>query len=313
MIATTPQLKSKLYAAVLAATILILSGPATAAAPQSATKHDREFWHSIQKNHYAVPEGESAAALAHELSGYLGSPDPELRDDLAYSILDVWIIERPQLSRQELLPFAEEWSANLKAGIGESGTDSVLKRSFSALMLASIAQRDLKTQFLGDTRYHALLNDAISYLTSERDLRGYDATKGWIHPTAHTADLLKALAENDLLTQDDQHAILAAIATRLATAPTVYSYGEQDRLALAVRSIVTRRDFDAEYFNKWLAGLNESDDKVWKEKPLTPAILATYQNRTYMLEALIARMSTESLNPVATAAEAKVVAIIARR
>jgi hypothetical protein len=32
-----------------------------------------------------------------------------------------------------------------------------------------------------------------------------------------------------------------------------------------------------------------------------------------MLEALIARMSTESLNPVATAAEAKVVAIIARR
>ncbi len=313
MIAITKQLKSKFYAPLLAAAILILSGPATAAAQQSATKHDREYWHAIQKNHYAAPEGESAAALAHELSGYLGSPDPELRDDLAYSILDVWIIERPQLSRQELVPFVEEWSANLKIGIGESGTDSVLKRSFSALMLASIAQRDLKTQFLGETRYHGLLNNAISYLTSERDLRGYDASKGWIHATAHTADLLKALAENDLLTPEDQHAILTAVATRLATAPTIYSYGEQDRLALAVRSIAMRRDFDAEYFNKWLAALNEADGNVWKVKPLTPAILASYQNRTYMLEALIARMSTETLSATASAAQAKVVAVIARR
>ncbi len=298
----------------LAAVIFsVLFAATTAASPQSAPKHDRAFWRAIQTNHYAVPEGESAVELAHELSGYLGSPDPDLRDNLTYSILDVWIIERPQLSRQELIPFVEEWSANLKIGIGESGTDSVLKRSFSALVLSSIAQRDLKTQFLGDARYHALLADTISYLNSERDLRGYDGTKGWIHATAHTADLLKAIAENDLLTRDDQHAILAAIAERLATAPTVYSYGEQDRLAMAVRSIVLRRDFDAEYFNKWLAGLDEADSNVWKVKPLTPAILATYQNRTYMLEALIARMSSESLNPAATAAQSKVVAIIAKR
>jgi len=305
---------SKFYSlAIVAAALMLPSFAAFASTPQTAPKHDRAFWRAIQTNHYAVPNNESAVELAHELSTYLGSPDPELRDDLAYSILDVWIIERPQLARQELIPFVEEWSANLKIGLAESGTDTVLKRSFSALMLASIAQRDLKTQFLGDTRYHALLTDAISYLTNERDLRGYDATKGWIHSTAHTADLLKALAENDLLTQDDQHAILAAIAARLATSPTVYSYGEQDRLAMAVRSIVTRRDFDAEYFNKWLAALNEADSKVWKEKPLTPATLATYQNRTYMLEALVARMSTESLNPTATAAQARVVAIIARR
>ncbi len=165
------------------------------------------------------PKRESAVALAHELSGYLGSPDPDLRDNLAYSILDVWILERPQLSRQELIPFVEEWSANLKIGLGESGTDSVLKRSFSALCLASIAERDLKTPFLGPERYHALLGDAISYLVSEKDLRGYDATIGWIHPTAHTADLLAALAKNDFLTKDEQHKILDVIATRFATAP----------------------------------------------------------------------------------------------
>jgi len=48
--------------------------------------HDRDFWRAIAKAHYAVPEHESADALSHELSTMLASPDPELRDDLAYSI-----------------------------------------------------------------------------------------------------------------------------------------------------------------------------------------------------------------------------------
>lgn len=47
--------------------------------------HDRGFWREIAKNHYAVPEGQPVLPLLHELSGYLGSTDPELRDDLAYS------------------------------------------------------------------------------------------------------------------------------------------------------------------------------------------------------------------------------------
>jgi Protein of unknown function (DUF2785) len=304
----------RFYSWILASVIVNLQSPAAfAAVPQSTAKHDRAFWHSIQNNHYAVPEGESAVVLAHEVSGYLGSPDPELRDDIAYSILDVWVVRRPQLSREELIPFLDEWTANLKVGLGESGTDSVLKRSFSALVLSSLAERELKTPFLGPTRFHSLLHDAISFLTNERDLRGYDATKGWIHATAHTADILAALAKNDLLTQDNQHAILAAIAERLASAPTIYSYGEQDRLAQAVSAIITRRDFDGAYFQNWLKQVIEADAKVWQEKPLTPATLATYQNRTYMLEALAARLATQSLAPTAASAQAAIVAEIARR
>ncbi len=306
---------SRFYWLILTSVIVTLLGPAAfAAAPQSTEKHDRGFWHSIQNNHYAVPEGESAVALAHELSGYLGSPDPELRDDIAYSILDVWIVRRPQLSREELIPFLDEWTANLKIGLGESGQQTpILKRSFSALVLTSLAERELKTPFLGPTRFHALLSDAITFLTNERDLRGYDANRGWIHATAHTADLLAALAKNDLLTQDDQHAIVAAIAERLATAPTVYSYGEQDRLAQTVSAIITRRDFDSAYFQNWLKQIIEADAKVWQEKPLTPATLATYQNRTYMLEALAARLATQSLAPASASAQAAIVAEIARR
>ena len=140
------------------------------------------------------PENQSAAALAQELSQLLASPDPELRDELAYSVLARWIARPNILQPPELRALADEWRANPKSGIGESGTNSVLKRSFSALCLSSIAEREVKTPFLSEQRYHQLLGDALTYLQSERDLRGYDAKLGWIHATAHTADLLQALA-----------------------------------------------------------------------------------------------------------------------
>lgn len=59
------------------------------ASPQASPSHDRQFWRDIAKNKYAVPQGQSPFILAQELSSYFASPDPELRDDLAYSILDV--------------------------------------------------------------------------------------------------------------------------------------------------------------------------------------------------------------------------------
>src|SRR5882672_7654145 len=255
-------------------------------------QHDRAFWLTIAQNHYAVPQNQSAVALAQELSQLLGSPDPELRDDLAYSILARWIARPNILQPTELQALAEEWRANLKSGIGESGTDSVLKRSFSALCLASIAEREAKAPFLGAPRYHQLLGDALTYLQSERDLRGYDAKLGWIHASAHTADLLQALANSPLLTREEQNGMMSAIAARLSSAPEVYTQGEQDRMAAAVLAVIRRSDYDAASFDTWLTRLEEEDKKVWAN-PLTPETLARYQNHTYFLQALTVRLSLE--------------------
>lgn len=167
----------------------------------SQGNHGREFWRAIAKNHYAIPAGQEAFPLARELSSFLGSPDPELRDDLAYSMLAVWIIRQRKFSPEELVMLFEEWQRNLRVGIGETGTDSIFKRSFSALCLSSLAERDLKDPFLGEARFLTLLNAALTYLGDERDLRGFDAKKGWIHATAHTADLLAASAGNKILHQ----------------------------------------------------------------------------------------------------------------
>ncbi len=98
---------------------------------QGKSLHDREFWRAIVKNRYAVPDGQPVFPLLRELSGYSGSRDPELRDDLAYSITTIWIKRQKQISTDELYSLLDDWQANLRTGIGETGNDGILKRSFS--------------------------------------------------------------------------------------------------------------------------------------------------------------------------------------
>ena len=272
------------------------------------TAHDRVFWRSIVQNQYAVPENENADALTRELIEMLASPDPDLRDNLGYTILSTWIRDPQKLSAAQLQTVTTSCRANLRRGLGESGTDSVFRRSFSALCLASIAERELDAE-----SFRGLLTDAIAYLKDERDVRGYDATKGWIHSTAHTADLLKALASHAQFTKDDQRAVLAAIAGKLSSVREVYTQGEQNRLAKAVVAIMMRADFDETVFDAWLEGLKSSDRAVIANRPFKPEELATLQNRTYMLESLAARLSMEKLSPGASGARDKVLAILKRR
>lgn len=304
--------------AVFAAVTFLASSAwvASAALPSQNTAqspHDKAFWRAIVANKYQFPSNEKPFALALELSSYLGSPDPELRDDLAYTILTVWIVNRQQFSPQELLQLEAEWRANLSSAIGESGTDSIFKRSFSALCLSSLAERELKTPFLGEDRYRKLLDSAVAHLASEKDLRGFDATKGWIHATAHTADLLAALAGNPFFTKQDQAAVLKAIETRLMTADAVFSYGEQDRVANVVAVIVARQDFQFESFQKWLGEMDAADRSVWNDAPPKLAGLTRFQNDSYMLRSLIPQLLQRPSTPASLDVQKAVLKSLQRR
>ena len=279
----------------------------------SQSSHEREFWRAIAKNHYAIPAGQEAFPLARELSGYLGSPDPELRDDLAYSMLAVWITRQKKFSPEELVSLLEEWQSNLRASIGEAGTDTIFKRSFSALCLSSLAERDLKDPFLGEARFRALLNAAFNYLGDERDLRGFDGKKGWIHATAHTADLLAALAENKFFTKQDQEQVLKAITQRLATANEVFTYGEQDRLANVAAVIASREDFDTAGWSSWVTHIDKEDRVVWNDSPPKITALARYQNDSYFLSATAAQISLRPASSVSAEAQKSVLAVLRHR
>jgi hypothetical protein len=214
--------------------------------------HDRAFWQAIVKADYAVPPNEQVVPLARELSAMLASPDPELRDDFGYSILAAWIFQKRLIQDAPLRALIAEWTKNLDANIGSTDTDDVFRRSFSALMLSVAVARDNATPYLDAAEVRTLLAASLSYLARERDVRGYDADKGWMHSAAHTADLLKFLARSRHLPTGAQQEILDAIAAKLRTAPIPYAFGEDQRFARAVLSIINRSDFDRQVFDAWL-------------------------------------------------------------
>jgi len=253
--------------------------------------HGKEYWKKIAANHYAVPEGDKAFPLAKELSGYLKSNDPELRDDLAYSILATWVLRQEVLNGDELLALEAGWRGNLKTGIGEKGTDAIFERSFSALCLSAIAERELKTPFLGEARYRILLEAALNYLREEKDLRGFDAKKGWIHAAAHTADLLAALVRRPSFTEQDQGTVLKVIGQRLETAHTIFAFGEQDRLANVIAVMAGRQDFFTAGFEAWLYQMDKADQAIWTDSPPQLDELQRFENDTYLLSAFVARVS----------------------
>jgi len=167
------------------------------------------------------------------------------------------------------------------------------------LCLSAIAEKELKTPFLGEERYRKLLDEALNYLKDEKDLRGFDAKKGWIHATAHTADLLAALAKHPSFTQQDQGNLLKAIGQRIETAHVIFAFGEQDRLASAIAAMAERQDFVEAGFEAWLHRMDETDRTVWKDSPPKMESLERFENDTYLLSAFVARVSQGE----ATAAE----------
>lgn len=292
----------------MAAASLIVASPARAS-------HDRAFWEDIVAREYAVPEGESAIALALELADLAGSPDPVLRDTLAYEITTTWVYRQRLFSPEELGRLVARYEAGLAAGLGESGTDSVLGRSFSALNLATLVALDNEAPFFDADAFGTLLDAALGSLEGERDLRGYDERLGWAHSAAHAADLLKFLARSRHLRAADQRRILDAIGGKLA-APTGWTFiwGEDERLARAVVAIVAREDFDGTSFAAWTAALPDVSQGLWDTPTrIDPARFAATQNTKALLRSLFAILSgNDGPTPAQQAARTEVLRALAR-
>jgi hypothetical protein len=124
--------------------------------------HDKNFWHAIIKNDGAIPAGESLADLTKELLDFMRSPDPVLRDTFGYQLLTHFIMSG-QYSADDLRGFMQRWLADLETGLGESGNDSVITRSFAALMLGILVYRDMKEAFLSTDEIATLVDEALDF------------------------------------------------------------------------------------------------------------------------------------------------------
>lgn len=239
---------------------------------------DKTFWKSIADNDYQVPEGYDLLQLTEELLGYLGSPDSELRDDIAYTTFYQWINKHAFYDAELLRQMRDILLDNLMAGIRGSDPQTTLTRSFSALVLSLIVYRDIHESFLSEEEFDELVDSALRYLEAEQDLRGYEKGIGWIHAIAHTADLLRFIIRNKKTDGENHEYILQAIANKL-TSPTeaVFVHDEDERLALTAMEIIKRGETDIEAIVAILFQL-ESWKKHNTSEQFQAAVHAPYHN-----------------------------------
>jgi hypothetical protein len=70
--------------------LLIGFVPALASA-QPARPLDRDAWIALAKSGFRLPEGQRPIDWLVEMNALVASPDPVLRDDVAYSAAERWI------------------------------------------------------------------------------------------------------------------------------------------------------------------------------------------------------------------------------
>jgi hypothetical protein len=284
-----------LRTAIVTAAFLAISSPLVA-----AEKHDRAYWKAIVASQYALPKGANATALIDELTDSLGSTDPELRDAFGYEIVAAWIFRDDRLTTPQLEALRRKLQANLKIGLGNTGDDSIFLRSFSALDLSILAAYETKKPYLTPETFRDLLDATLDYLAKEKDVRGFDAEKGWMHATAHTADLLRFLGRSPKLTVADQARVIDAVAMKLDTAGTVFTHGEHERIARALLSLLVRADFKQKPLLAWIENTKAAQKSLWSVPKMDAARYDAVQNARITLRDLYLLVSLEPAGRVSS-------------
>lgn len=101
-----------------------------AVSSDAAANHDPEFWRDLRAKHFLVPPTQPMLPLALEATRLLGSPDPNLRDAVAFEALASWVYEHRRLNDQELGMVLSQLMDDARVGLGEAEGDGLYLRSF---------------------------------------------------------------------------------------------------------------------------------------------------------------------------------------
>jgi hypothetical protein len=269
---------------------LLLGGAAQAAGDCPPPGWGADELRALKAGEFKLDDAARRGQLALGLLGCLGSPDPALRDGIAFEAWSAWL-RAGQLDEatrttalERLLP---RIAPDAPAGAG-------FDAPFAALVLSEIARTDRVAPWMAPAMRERLLAAATAYLGSVRDYRGFDAREGWRHGVAHGADLLLQLALNPALDKPQLDRIFAAVASQVAPEGHAYVFGEPERLARpllygALRGLHTEVEWKA-----WFEALATPGRAAsWREAVGTPEGLARRHDLRAFLLAVYAEIAEE--------------------
>ncbi|MFD1851816.1 DUF2785 domain-containing protein [Oceanobacillus bengalensis] len=182
----------------------------------------------------------------------IGSVDSELRDTLIFNTFGSLILE-DYLTKKQMEHILEDCLSYLFLDIGQKESDSVFTRSFSALVIGLILEKDRQQRFLSDDVLIQVFEESITYLRLENDIRGYVKGKGWAHSIAHGADLLTEAIRHphfNIVLSSKCLEIIKICLFKESTSEAPYVDDEEERLIFAVEALMEK-------------GLTDSDIAIW--------------------------------------------------
>ncbi len=224
----------------------------------------RAYWSQVKASGLAVPVDRPLADLTTELTTMLGSPDPHMRDGLAYPTLATWIDRG--VYDDLLIGLGDGMAAGLTVGLGEEGTDTVFRRTFSVLVLAECIDRTNQEDLVPAAKLMEWGDRIATWYLRERDVRGFVPDKGWAHAVAHGADAIGVLARSQHLGRNELTVLLDVLADRiLASVEAPYVHGEPDRMVLATMTVLRRNVVPFAVVEPWVARISAGAHRAGRD------------------------------------------------
>jgi hypothetical protein len=213
-----------------------------------------QYWKQVVASGLEVPQDRPLDDLTAELTRMLGDTDPEARDGTAYPALATWVARG--VYDDLLAGLGDGMAAGLGVGLGDRDTDTVFRRSFSALILGECIARDNQRPLVPGSKILEWGDRLATWLLRERDLRGFVPGKGWAHAVAHGADSLATLSQSPHVAANELTVVLDVIADRvLLPVDRLFTNGEPDRLAAATMAVLRRNIVSLRVIEPWIARL----------------------------------------------------------
>jgi hypothetical protein len=249
----------------------------------------------IKANNWSIPSDIDKYELALEMLENIGSIDPELRDELILELLFNMIVES-HLTDEEVKNLLELLLSekHLFYNIGKIEDDSVFNRAFTLLITEAMLHRHNENEdnLFTEEEIKRICTDVIRYTRQEKDVRGYVEIKGWAHSTAHTGDVLNAIAKCAEIKKPELIAILEAIKDKICINYYAYINNEDERLICAVMEIIKKEILSDEEFINWIKSF-ENIEKTGKY-PEDHNLISNHKN---FLSALYFRLKRRNEKP----------------
>jgi hypothetical protein len=249
----------------------------------------RAYWSQVKATGLVVPEDRPLAELTTELTTMLGSPDPDVRDGMAYPTLATWIDRG--VYDDLIVGLGDGMAAGLTVGLGEKDTDTVFRRSFSVLVLAECVDRDNQQGLVPGEKLLEWGDRIASWYLRERDVRGFVPGKGWAHTVAHGADAIGVLARSPHVGRNELTVLLDVLGDRvLAPVDAPFAHGEPDRMALATLTVLRRNVLPLSIVEPWVARIASGAVRstTGDADPFLPTVNAEAFLRAFHLQLAIA-------------------------